>query len=170
MADDPLVQICNRNVLKPVPYHCTRQCRTHNLGRAPWTLQAYIYGWLATAMLMDSCQWRTEAGWDMIIDTILCILQVVRPWFPCVKSHEWHFFDKLHSQPSDANVPSMITYALKICVGLVGISVTGLNARSLLSKLDDVKLLVSQTEINCLGLYENWLNFSTSNEAINIRD
>ena len=43
-----------------------------------------------------------------------------------------------------------------------------LNIRSLVRKIDDIRLFLSQSELNCLCLTESWLNNAISDEEISI--
>ncbi len=52
---------------------------------------------------------------------------------------------------------------------LRGLSFASYNIRSLVRKLDDVKLLLMRSDLNVLALSETWLNSAISNDELNIQ-
>ena len=53
---------------------------------------------------------------------------------------------------------------------LRGPAIGCLNIQSMTRKLDDVKLLLARSELNCLGLVETWLNNSISDDELYIHN
>ena len=51
---------------------------------------------------------------------------------------------------------------------LRGISFGGYNVRSLFRKVEDIHLLIKQSNLDCLCINESWLNCSIPSEELNI--
>ena len=49
---------------------------------------------------------------------------------------------------------------------LIGPSFACYNIRSITKKIDDLRLLLGRSQLNCLGLTETWLNASISDEEL----
>ena len=57
----------------------------------------------------------------------------------------------------------------KCIANLPGITMGGLNVRSIVRKLDDVMILLGNSEMDFLGISETWLNQSISNAELSIQ-
>ncbi len=60
-------------------------------------------------------------------------------------------------------------YLSKNLKKLRGVSFGAINIRSLVRKLDDVMTILGNSEIDCLGICETWLNSSTADMDIDIQ-
>ena len=52
--------------------------------------------------------------------------------------------------------------------GLRGPAIASLNIRSVTNKIDDVKILLARSQLNCLVLTESWLNDSIGDDELEI--